>query len=98
MDNVYVKPAVDAVGDAIVARHPGRGWSRLPPEGGWWPRDAYTTRRLRDEDVTEAEPPPEIPPEFAAPKPARPRRPRRPAAAALPPPSPAPEPAALPET
>jgi hypothetical protein len=57
MDNIFVKPAVDADGNALLVRHPAKGYAALPPEGDYWPQGTYTTRRLRDGDVVEAEPP-----------------------------------------
>lgn len=51
-DQQYVKPK-----DGRTVRQPERGNEPLPAEGGFVPRNSYWFRRLRDEDVTPAEPP-----------------------------------------
>lgn len=57
MTQAYVIPR--PLGDGLVAlvRQPDRSWTPLPPEGGWVQLDEYWSRRLRDRDVLEAEPP-----------------------------------------
>lgn len=55
--NVFVKPGKAPDGTVRLVRRPDRNWSPLPKEGGWVVLDEYWTRRIRDEDVVEAEPP-----------------------------------------
>lgn len=77
MQTAYVRPAVDAEGKPMLVRQPDRGWLPLPPEGEWVILDEYWTRRIRDQDVKEGEPP--LPPEVEpAPPPAEPNPPASP--------------------
>lgn len=57
MQTAYVRPALDAEGKPMLVRQPDRGWLPLPPEGEWVILDEYWSRRIRDQDVIEGEPP-----------------------------------------
>ncbi|WP_316216626.1 DUF2635 domain-containing protein [Bradyrhizobium sp. SZCCHNR3003] len=69
--NLYLKPAVDAAGKAVLVRDPAN-WQPLKAEGEHKPPIVYWLRRLRDGDVVEATPPaeagssaPTVPPPLA---------------------------------
>jgi hypothetical protein len=58
MDNVFLKPARDADGKAMLV--PDEVTHRpLKEEGEWKPRTMYWERRIRDLDVIPSEPPKE---------------------------------------
>lgn len=57
MPNRYVVPRLGEDGSPVLVRQPNRGFSPLPAAGAWVPEDDYWIRRLRDEDVVEAEEP-----------------------------------------
>lgn len=57
MQTAYVRPALDADGKPVLVRQPDRGWLPLPPDGEWVTLDEYWSRRIRDVDVVEGEPP-----------------------------------------
>lgn len=59
MPTAYVKPALGADGQPLLVRQPDHDWLPLPPEGGFVVLDEYWSRRIRDRDVIETEPPPE---------------------------------------
>lgn len=52
MSRLYVKPAPER-----SVPVPEKGGQLLGEQGEWVPRDAYWLRRLKDNDVIEAEPP-----------------------------------------
>lgn len=54
MENVFIKPVVDAAGNPMMVRDPV-SLQPLPAEGAWKPLDPYWARRIRDGDVTQAE-------------------------------------------
>lgn len=56
MQNVFLKPGVDASGAPLFVRDPQSG-KPLDASGEWKPRDAFWLHRLRDKDVIEATPP-----------------------------------------
>lgn len=63
MPTAYVKPALGADGQPLLVRQPDHDWLPLPPEGGFVVLDEYWSRRIRDRDVIETEPPSEPPTE-----------------------------------
>lgn len=74
MQTAYVRPAVTADGKPMLVRQPDRGWLPLPPEGEWVTLDEYWSRRIRDQDVKEGDPPSpaEAEPPPSAPNPSAP--------------------------
>lgn len=63
MPNVFVKPRRGEDGKPVLVRQPNRDFLPLPASGAWVTLDDYWSRRLRDEDVVEADPPAEPDPE-----------------------------------
>lgn len=75
MQNLFLKPALDSAGAAVLVRDPLAGWKALDPNGEWKPKTPYWTRRLRDGDVTIAKPDkPSDPPKPAGDRRAMPKK------------------------
>lgn len=53
MNNVFVRPALDAAGDPVVVRDPQSG-EPLKAAGEWKPAVSFWLDRIRDVDVIEA--------------------------------------------
>lgn len=66
--NVFVKPALGPDGKPVLVRDVFNKFKPLDAAGEWKPRNEYWLRRLRDNDVVEAQPPaaPTVPPAPAA--------------------------------
>lgn len=78
MPTAYVKPALGADGQPLLVRQPDHDWLPLPPEGGFVALDEYWSRRIRDRDVVETEPPAEPEPSSIEPEPVDPAPPAEP--------------------
>lgn len=59
MENVFLKPALDANGNAMVVPDPDTH-SPLKAEGEWKPMSMYWVRRIRDKDAIESVPTAEL--------------------------------------
>jgi hypothetical protein len=55
MDNVFIKPRVDADGKPMLVRDP-RTKKPLDANGEWKPKDQFWVRRIRDKDVVDITP------------------------------------------
>lgn len=77
MTQAYVIPRPLGDGKVALVRQPSRNWLPLPAEGGWVQLDEYWSRRLRDGDVLEAEPPEQAEDDPAPPETSKPAAEKR---------------------